>query len=331
MRNTYPRKSRYLVFRKLKDGIQMKHVLTEEVWRMSVEEARFIRALDGKTNPYRLGFGRAFTDSLLAFLGEEELLDDGERKLNLGIGSVLFALCIPDVKTVHRIAGFLWNHLLMFAWLPIFVLGLCISGTGNYVYIEGGWATRILGIYVGMAIGLVFHELSHAAAALNYGGALCEIGVMIRFFLMPGAYCLIDYNNVKDRFKRAQISASGPECNLLLSGIFLCMMKLETFPSEFMICAGGINCFLAMLNLSLVGGLDGSAVFEEIFGCPNFIRRAIALLFDKSGKNRLRNSGITGQATLAACYVICVLQTLLPIFLFMQAVSIFVLFATLFF
>lgn len=28
---------------------------------------------------------------------------------------------------------------------------------------------------------------------------------------MPGAYCLIDYENVKDRFRRVQIDAAGVE------------------------------------------------------------------------------------------------------------------------
>lgn len=318
MQNKYPRKSRYLVLRKSKDGYRMKHVLTEEEWTMPADEARFIKALDGKTNPYRLGFNRAFADSILDFMDEEELLDNGERKLDLGVGSALFAVCIPDIKLIHRVIGFLWNHLLMFAWLPMLILGLFIAGTEKYCYIDGGWGMVLLGIYGGMAIGLVIHELSHAAATLNYGESLLEMGVMVRFFLMPGAYCLIDYDNVRNHFKRAQISAAGPESNLLLCGVFLCMLKLGVFPSEFLIYAGGINCCLALLNLTLVDGLDGSAVFEEIFGCSNFVSRAFALLFNKGAKRQLRRGGITGRATLAACYMICALQALFPITIFMQ-------------
>lgn len=324
MKNRYPRKSHYLVLRKSKDGYRMKHVLTEEKWTMPVDEARFIKALDGKTNPYKLGYSRAFADSILDFMEEEELLDDGERKLDIGIGSALFTVYIPDIKLIHRFVGFLWNHLLMVMWLPILILGLFIAGAEKYYYIDGGLGMVLLGIYGGMAIGLIVHELSHAAAALNYGGSLLEMGVMVRLFLMMGAYCLIDYDNVRDHFKRAQISAAGPESNLLLCGVFLCMLKLGVFPSEFLIYAGGINCCLALLNLALVDGLDGSAVFEKIFGCSRFVSRAFALLFDKGAKRRLKYGGITGRATLAACYMICTMQALIPMVIFMQVVSIIV-------
>lgn len=322
MQNRYPRKSRYLVLRKTRNGYRMKHVLTEEEWTMPADEVRFIKALDGKTDPYSLGFNRMFADSILDFMYEEELLDDGERKLDLGLGSALFTVCIPEIKALHRVVAFIWNHLLMYAWLPALILGLYFAGTEKYPYIDGGLGWSLLGIYGGMAIGLALHELSHAAAALNYGGALLEMGVMLRFFILPGAYCLIDYDNVRDHFKRAQISAAGPESNLLLCGVFLCILKLGVFPSELLLYAGGINCCLAMLNLALVDGLDGSAVFEEIFGCSNFVSRAFTLLFDKGAKRRLRHGGITGRATLTACYMICALQAFLPIVIFMQIASI---------
>ena len=143
----------------------------------------------------------------------------------------------------------------MVSWLPILLIGIHIAYTRNYVYVDGEWLNVLFGLYGGIFVGLVLHEVSHAAATLNYGGFLSEVGVMMKTF-MPGAYCLIDCDNVKDRFKRAQISAAGVECNMFLTGVFLILLKLAIFPSYFLIYAAVTNCFLGMANMSLIEGLD---------------------------------------------------------------------------
>lgn len=322
----YPKKSRYLKFQKRGNMVWMKHILSEEEWTMPVHTARFIKALDGKKNPYQLGYDCNFADDILEFMEEEELLDDGKRILNLGMGTVLFAVWIPEIRQLHRVAGFLWNHFLMAVWIPVLILGLFVAFNGNYTYVDrDGWGI-ISGWCGGMATGMILHELSHAAATLNYRGTLCEAGIMIRNF-MPGGYCLIDYENVKDWFRRAQINAAGVESNMLLCGCFLCTLRLELFSSDFLFYAAVVNIYLGLFNLALMDGVDGTGILEELLGCSQFVPRAKALVSDKVAKARLRKKGINGYATIAVCYIICGLQILLPIILIMGIANIIYIFS----
>lgn len=322
----YPEKSHYLRFLKCGDEVKMKHILIDEEFLISPEVARYIKALDGARHPYKLGLNRDDADVILDFMEEEDLFEDGERIKHLGVGSYLCAVWIPHVKRAHRVAGAIWNQLLMVTWLPILLMGIHIVHTGYYAYVDGAWWNILLGTYGGFFVGIVFHELSHCAATLNYGGFLSEIGIMLDTF-MPGAYCLIDCDNLKDCFKRAQINAAGVECNMLLTGLFLCMLKLAIFPSDLLIYAAATNCILGMANMSLIEGLDGSGTFDEYFGCENFVARAKALVSNRKEKAKLRRRGINGSATIASCYIICAWQILLPIFYIMSAVNIICAFA----
>lgn len=321
MGNKYPRRSHYLKFQKAGRLVQMKHILTEEEWEIPATVALFIKSLDGKTDPYSLLDDSNFVEEILEFMDDEELFDFGERITKIGIGSRLLSLWVPDIKIWHRIGGFIWNHFLMMSWLPVLIIGVYVVLNGNYTYIDGDWWGILIGLYGGFALGIVCHELSHAAATLNYGGMLFELGIMTTRF-MPGAYCMIDYVNVKDRFQRAQINAAGVECNVLFCGCFLCMLKLGWIPSEILLYAAGGNAFLALINLSLIDGLDGNGIFEEFMGCIQFVPRARALIFDRKGKTQLKKKGINGRATIVACYIICALQILLPMLIFSEVISI---------
>ena len=321
MKEEYPKKNHYLKFDKMHDGIKMKHVITEEEWLLSIPVARFIKSLNGKRDPYDMGYDSDFVNDILDFMHDEQLFDEGRRGLKLGIGSAMFALWIPETKTIHYVIGFFWNYLLMVSWLPVLFWGLYIALTKSYISINGAGWHSLAGSWIGLGIGIVFHELSHGAAALNYGGHVFEVGIMIHLF-MPGAYCMIDHSNVKDHFRRAQISAAGVECNLLLCGIFLCMLKLGWFGSDVLIYAATANGCVAMFNLTLIEGLDGTGIFEEFFGCDNFVNRAKALIFNHSYKARLKKKGNNGKATIAVCYVICILQLLLPVTLLMTVINV---------
>lgn len=114
---------------------------------------------------------------------------------------------------------------------------------------------------------------------------------------------------------------------MLLTGLFLCMLKLEIFSSDLLIYAAATNLILGLANMSLIEGLDGSGTFDEYFGCENFVARAKTLVSDRKEKAKLRRSGINGSATIAACCLICVWQILLPIFYVMSAVNIICAFA----
>lgn len=207
----YPKMDRYLIFkRKDKNTVEVRNEVYEMSWEMNVRVARFLRKLDGETNPYKIDsyMNRNEVAHLLERLEEEELLDDGERLLSVGIGSVIIPLWSPKVTRWYRVIGRLWNKILMLCWLPIFFLGVWEFLTQEWIGPESDFGT-FYG-YLIFAFGILLHELSHVVACLDYGGRFYEMGIMTHYFL-PGAYVMITYDNVKNRMKRAQISAGGIE------------------------------------------------------------------------------------------------------------------------
>lgn len=83
-----------------------------------------------------------------------------------------------------------------------------------------------------------------------------------------------------------------------------------------------INVLLALGNCSLIEGLDGMGICEELLG-KGFLKKAKLLLKDYRGKARLRKRGINGEITIIACYLIVILQISLPIFILINLVDFF--------
>lgn len=320
----YPRKNHYLKFKPIdSDWVCIENFLTGEIWEVSREVAEFLKALNGKTNPYKINeeFSEEFVDELLDDFDEEGWLYSGKRLMSGGIGTALFTLWIPDVKIWHRIVAKIWNSLLMILCLPVFIIGVTILVRGNFPYIEHGsnWGLCYL---VGFIPGLMLHELSHAAACLSdVRGKVFEFGIMVRYFL-PGAYVVLDTERIRNRFKKAQIFAAGIEMNLLLAGIFLILLKLGWFDCTILIYAALVNGILAAFNLALIGPLDGMKIFSELLGVENIVYKAKKLIFDNDAKKKLRKRGINGRAAIASCYIIVGFQLLLPLILILNVISI---------
>lgn len=316
----YPKMDRYLIFkRKDKNTVEVRNEVYEMSWEMNVRAARFLRKLDGETNPYKIDpyMNRNEVAHLLERLEEEELLDDGERLLSVGIGSVIIPLWSPKVTRWYRVIGRLWNKILMLCWLPIFFLGVWEFLTQEWIGPESDFGT-FYG-YLIFAFGILLHELSHVAACLDYGGRFYEMGIMTHYFL-PGAYVMITYDNVKNRMKRAQISAGGIESNLLLAGICLCLLKTGWFNPVALLIGAFFNVITAIFNCSLVEGLDGIGIYQEFLG-KDFLEKAKQLIRDPKGKIIIRRRGINGEVTIMACYIIVIMQMLLPIILLINVFS----------
>lgn len=316
----YPKMDRYLIFkRKDKNTVEVRNEVYEMSWEMNVRAARFLRKLDGETNPYKIDpyMNRNEVAHLLERLEEEELLDDGERLLSVGIGSVIIPLWSPKVTRWYRVIGRLWNKILMLCWLPIFFLGVWEFLTQEWIGPESDFGT-FYG-YLIFAFGILLHELSHVAACLDYGGRFYEMGIMTYYFL-PGAYVMITYDNVKNRMKRAQISAGGIESNLLLAGICLCLLKTGWFNPVALLIGAFFNVITAVFNCSLVEGLDGIGIYQEFLG-KDFLEKAKQLIRDPKGKIIIRRRGINGEVTIMACYIIVIMQILLPIILLINVFS----------
>lgn len=323
----YPKYNHYLIFNRIShDKYHIKNFVTEEEWSASAFFVHFLKSLDGKTDPYDI-YPDQISDEEVEFilnnLEDEGLLDDEEGIMLLGLGTILVPLWTPNVTKLLRIFGALWNRLLMMAWMPLLVCGVYIFLSYDWDWVDAGHG-ELLGYLLGFGIGLLLHEFSHAFACIGYSSKnhFFEMGVMTHFFL-PGAYVLIDYSEMKDRFKRAQINAAGVECNMALCGVFLCCLKLEIVDSTALLIAALLNLVLAVFNTTLIDGVDGMGIFREIFASSaDFVDRAKKLVGDRKSKKMLRRKGINGRATIAACYIIVVMQVLLPIVLFMNVMSI---------
>lgn len=323
----YPKINHYLVINRItREKYHVKNFVTEEEWEVSKFYVKFLKALDGKTNPYEFFSKQLRTDEIddiLEELAGEGFFDNDEGATALGIGSVILPLWKPNITKIHRIIGALWNKILMFIWLPLLITGFYVFLNYNWELVEKGYGT-ITGYALGLGLGLFLHELSHAFACIGYSSKnqFFEMGVMIHSFL-PGAYVMIDYSEMRNRFKRAQINAAGIECNMALCGAFLCCLKLTIVDSTALIIAALLNLVLAIFNTTMISGIDGFGIFREIFAnSDDFMDRAKKLMFDRKYKRLLRNRGINGKATIAACYILVLMQVLLPIILIMNVISI---------
>lgn len=322
MEDVYPKRSHYLIFFREGDETIMKNAITDEMWSIPESVAAFIKCLDGNTDPYCLQCDGFDVEDILTFMEEEELFDDGERLVDIDAGNKMLGLWFPDIDERHREAGSIWNQALIILWPIVLTFGLWIFISDSYYFVDGDLWYSMLGFYGGVVVGIILHELSHVAAALDYGGTVFEIGVMILNFC-PGAYCLLDSDNVKNRFKRAQINAAGVECNLLLCGLCLCLLKLQIIPSGLLVCAAESNAVLAFMNLSFTSALDGNKVFEEFLGCPDFNEKARMLVRDRKGKALLRKQGINGYAKILASYISYILQMVFPLLMILVLINTF--------
>lgn len=317
---SYPKMDRYLIFkRKDADTVEVSNEVYEMNWEMDIEAARFLHALDGKTDPYKISayMRREEVDQLLEVFEDEWLLSDDDKIIPLGLGTALIPLWTPKITRWYRLIGSLWNKILLFCWIPVFVCGIWIflMQDWNESWNALGIVERCLIVIIGVAL----HELSHIAACLSYGGRFYELGIMTYCFF-PGAYVMITFDNVKKRMKRVQISAAGIESNVLLAGVCLCLLKTGWINTAALLYGAFINVLLAVGNCSLIGDLDGMGICEELLG-KGFLKKAILLLKDSRGRARLRKRGINGEITIIACYLIVILQILLPMFILINLVD----------
>jgi len=317
----YPKQNRYLKIKRVgTDQVEITNMLTGEVWKTDWEYARLLRALDGKTHPYHIyeSMDRESVKGLIRDFKECGFLDNKKRVYPQGLGSVLFILWSPRIKKIDRLLAALWNRLLLWTWLPVFFYGVHILFEKEYPYVTGNQQPG--GFLLLMLLGLVFHEFSHTCACLSYGGDFYCTGLTLQNFL-PGAFVMIDYDDVKGRFRRVQINAAGIETNVLLTGILLCLLKTGRFETYTLWMGALLNFSLALFNATLIGGLDGMGIYTELLGCSHFLESARRVVFSRRKRYCLKMRGMNGKALIAACYIIIFLQLLLPLVLTLNVIS----------
>ena len=306
----YPQKSPYLIYSHIGDNeYTVENRLTSERYRLDYMLYTFLRRLDGKRNPYSIlpGVSRDVVRLLINDLREANLLASEKRIQRLGIGSCMYPLiyCYPG-KTQKQLAK-TWNYVLMMAFIPFFLIGLYLSVTGEFSVQMQSKSELYVGIVLGVGVGILLHELSHMCAGLTYGGQLFEMGVGTHCFL-PMGYVLLDTEHIQTRTNKLQIYMAGIEINLLLYGVFMCLVPIG-FLSPFVLYLAAIeNLALATFNLLPFDGLDGIMILSTILGQTDILRKAKGII--KKRKCH-RKTGKNSTAVIAA-YVLVGFQLLMP-------------------
>jgi len=319
----YPMANSCLSYYKNQDNTYtVKNYLTEKEATLSAETVAYLRELDGFTHPYDIEPDLAPDDVDLLL---DRFRDAGlirERRLHKeGVGTYLYTLFVPEQQTAKMGAGrmlcFFLSWLVLLAWAPVMVCGgvLLTKSDLNGEHVMPG-------ILIGTLVGAILHEISHAVSGYAYGATVFEMGAMVSHFVLPGAYVLMDLTPVKKKLRRAQINAAGIEMNLLLTGVFLCLVSVsETFSGMLMGCALA-NLFLGLVNMTVAFGLDGEHIMGNLIGDDNFAGKSIVTLLDKDERRLLRKKGINGRALITASYIMSASQVSLVVLLITNVIGV---------
>lgn len=259
----HPTLANWIRFKKVSENeYEIVDLLHDEKIQTDAYTVWFARQLNGKRSPYLIDKGKSKedVDLILGELEAENVIRD-KRFFSKFFLFLLVTVWKPKITENFRIASFIINGLLLISFLPL--LAFSIFYFLYYTY-DINFDYVIVGSVAGMLIGLVMHELGHMFACLAYGARVFEVGVMLQFLLMPGAYVLMNESKIKKRMRRVQVSAAGIEMNLLLTAIFLIISARFESLSGFFLGAAIQNVFLALLNLTLVDGFDGMAIMGEL-------------------------------------------------------------------
>jgi len=325
MEYTYPKISNCLIYKKCdENSVEVTDYLADETYIMNTEEARYVRKLDGKTHPYSIKTNLSVEeiDALIDELDNCDLLKESNVWISCS-DTYMRTIWEPKWTLGKRLLAFLYNNLLMISWLPVLIIGI-IMFKENIFLIEDDMMW--LGHIIGLAFGIILHEFGHAFAGVSYGAKVFEMGVMRMYYMMPGAYVIMDENKVKNKLKRVQIYAAGVETNLLLAGVFLILSSVFTSLSGMFLIAAIQNGFLAVMNLTLIKGLDGMAIVNELLGIEDVAESASDVILNRGLRIDLREHGLFGKATIAACYLVGIFQVALPVLLILNVLEVIVCF-----
>ena len=299
-----------LLYKKIDESrYKVKNIENNEIFELGVSIVSFMNKLDGKTDPFTINtcLSDFEIEEVLDFLWDNELIT--KKKLKK-IGFLSYGIPLFKVKTTQkmRIASRLLNFLLMIFFVPVFITGL-YAVKDIYSLIDQNGFSYLIGLCVGIALGVIFHECGHAIAGLGYNAHLFTCGIIIG--ITPGAYVEIYDEHIKRSLKKAQISGAGIEINLLLCGIsMICMYLFNSALSLF----GGIafsNLLLASVNLLPIIGVDGSQIINKLIG-EDLILYSDILITDKSFLSH-SFSNVRGLAEIYSCVLTLLSQISYPI------------------
>ncbi len=316
----YPTLANWIRFKRIsEDEYEIVDLLHDKKIKSDAYTVWFVRQLNGKRNPYRIDKNKSKEDidSLLDKFVTKEIIRD-RRFLSKNILQTLITVWKPCITPNLRLFSFIINFLMLISFIPLILFSvvyffLCVNDISmDYI---------IFGSISGLLVGLALHELGHMVACLAYGGRIFEVGIGLNFFL-PCAYVLMNETPIKKRMRKAQVSAAGIEANLILASICLILATHIESLSGFLLGAAIQNIFLAFLNLTLIDGFDGMSIMNEILGTECIVEKVKRVTKSKRLKKRLKKDGVSGQATIFACYILRTIQVGLPLVVLLNIVGV---------
>lgn len=308
----FPRRSPYLIFRRIaRDEYRVKNFLYSETYRTNHMTATFLLQLNGKRNPYDLlpECRGDYVRQLIKDLEKCNMLAPPKKEpMSIGKGCWIFPLIYCYPRKAHRRLAQIWNCILLLMFVPLLMQGIFIRNGMMHLLHMQSKGEIYAGLLIGIGVGVLLHELSHTCATLAYGGRLFEIGVGIRL-MMPLGYVLLDDSHIKSKFHRVQINAAGIEMNLLLYGVFICLIPTGFVSSFTMYLAAVANLGLALVNLLPLDLFDGIRILSVIFGKKDLLEHAKILI--KRKKHYRKNPGRAVAVT--ASYALVGFQIVFPL------------------
>ena len=323
----YPMAKNWLSYRRISQTeYEVIDNLSSTIYTVSSALAKFIRRLDGRTDPYQIDPSLPAKEvrEILDELREYELLRES-RILEFETGTLLVSLWIPKWNAGLHIAAYLLHRILLVSWLPAMIVGIWIFSS-NIQIVQVG--VSVCGGICGTIMGICMHEVAHAAAGISYRHAkVFEFGIGFENFL-PCAYTMMECSDCK-KMERVQINAAGAEMNFWLMGVLL--MLCAAFPSagSLLFTASVYNGILGAANLLCLNGFDGFSILSELIGIEGaeFLTSAKKIVASRRQRRLLRGSGFHGYAVIMLSYIISFSQVGYPLLIIANIWGIFLCFA----
>jgi len=294
------------------DGLHITDTKRNRRFRAPASYEPLLRGLDGRTPPQRLApeLTEETCSDLLKELKAHRLTRQRPACSKEGL-SLSFTIPLSQVGPGGRMAAHVLNHVLLKLWLPGLILAVYAWVNCPFTLLDNHlW----LGSIVGLVLGMLLHELSHACACITYGGKVSACGLML-WCLLPCAFVELDTEPIRHPLQKAQVFAAGVEMNLWLAAFLLMLSGCSPVLGSPCLCAAMSNLILALLNLALAPGLDGMHILSALLGTEDLCALSLEILTDKRSRRYLRSRGLSGAAALLFCCVGALMLPALPLVL----------------
>ena len=223
------------------------------------------------------------------------------------LGSFYLTVYRGKIHCPRWVLGLL-NTIRRFLWLPVMAVG--VYSWLQYYYDYNGLA-YLVGSILGIILGGVCHEISHAISCVYRGGRFHEAGICLMYFVFPGMYVMTEVP--RKRMYAFEMLVAGVEGNLFLCGVLLILSAHCRQGGPVLEAMALTNCTMGILNLLPMTGVDGMSALSCILGSASeeIVPRAIDVIASRKKRHRLQARGY--HMELAACWMLTATQMMVPL------------------